>query len=159
MESVRKLIIDSRYFISGNASSGTFELPEIVEIHGTQALYLEQMSLMNTWFSVDETNKQFYVIEWRYGATGQQVFNAFQPRIITIPAAPYDINTFLTAVQTQLNGPDKFIHGRYVVSRTSTDPATGVTSVALAQNFTVLIADSPPGEKALLPRAREVYNR
>ena len=63
MESVRKLIIDSRYFISGNASSGTFELPEIVEIHGTQALYLEQMSLMNTWFSVDETNNQFYVIE------------------------------------------------------------------------------------------------
>ena len=77
MESVRKLIVDSRYFISGNASSGTFELPEIVEIHGTQALYLEQMSLMNTWFSVDETNNQLYLIEWRYGATGQQVFNTF----------------------------------------------------------------------------------
>ena len=101
---------------------------------------------MNTWFSVDETNNQFYIIEWTYGATGQQVFNTFQPRIITIPAAPYDINSFLTTVQTQLNGPDKFIHGHHVVSRTSTDPATGITSVALAQNFTILIADSPQGE-------------
>ena len=157
MESIRKLIIDSRFFVVGNASSGVFELPEVVEIHGTQALYLEQMSLMNTWFSVDETNNQFYVIEWRYGAAGTSAFNAFQPRIITIPGAPYDINNFLTTVQERLNGPDKFIHGRYMVSRTSTDPATGITSVALAQNFTILIVDSPRGENELFFPVPEKY--
>ena len=63
MEPVRKIIVDLRYFVSGDASNGVYELPEIVEIAGSQALYLEQMSLMNTWFSVDETNNQFYVVE------------------------------------------------------------------------------------------------
>ena len=115
---------------------------------------------MNTWFSVDSTNNQFYVIEWKYGAQGQSIFNTFQPRIITMPVAPYDINSFATVLQTQLNGPDKFITGRYVVSRTSTDPATGITSVALAQNFSILIADSPHGVNELFfPRAREVSER
>jgi len=48
-----------------------------------------RVSLMNTWFSVDETNKQFYVVEWRYGTDGQTIYNTFQPRIITMPIAPY----------------------------------------------------------------------
>jgi hypothetical protein len=106
-ETIRKIIVDSRYFISGDASSGVYELPEIVEIHGTQALYLEQMSLMNTWFSVDETNNQFYLVEWTYGISGGNSFNTFRPRIITMPVAPYDINNFATL----LNGPDKSLRG------------------------------------------------
>ena len=84
MEIVRKIIVDSRYFVSGDISSGTYELPEIVEIHGTQALYLEQLSLMNTWFAIDETNNQFYVVEWKYGAQGHTSFNMFQPRRRTL---------------------------------------------------------------------------
>ena len=83
--SIRKIIVDSRYFVSGDASSGVYELPEIVEIHRTQALYLEQLSLMNTWFSVDETNNQLYLVEWTDGITGQDMFNRFRPRIITMP--------------------------------------------------------------------------
>ena len=159
MESVRKIIVDSRYFVAGDASSGVYELPEIVEIYGTQALYLEQMSLMNTWFSIDDTNNQFYVIEWEYGAQGQTISNKFQPRIITIPAAPYDINSFAAVLQAQLNGPDKFIKGQYVVSRTSTDPTTGVTSVALAQNFSILITNSPHGVNELFFPVPEKYLR
>ena len=58
-ESVRKIIVDFRYFASGDAGSGVYELPEVVEIHGTQVLYLEQFSLTNTWYSVDETCNQF----------------------------------------------------------------------------------------------------
>ena len=157
MESVRKIIVDSRYFVSGGASSGVYELPEIVEIYGTQALFLEQFSLMNTWFSIDDTNNQFYVIEWKYGTQGQTIFNTFQPRIITMPIAPYDINSFATQLETALNGPGKFIHGQYVVSRTSTDPKTGITSVALAQNFTILITNSPHGVNELFFPVPEMY--
>ena len=54
-ETVRKIIVDSRYFASEDAGSGTYELPEVVEIHRTQVLYLEQFSLTNTLYSVDET--------------------------------------------------------------------------------------------------------
>ena len=110
---------------------------------------------MNTWFSVDETNNQFYLIEWRYRLQG----NNFQPRIITIPAAPYDINSFAAVLQAQLNGADKFISGHYVVSRTSTDPATGVTSVALAQNFSIVLTDSPSGVNELFFPVPEKYLR
>ena len=67
---------------------------------------------MNTWFSVDETNNQFYVVEWRYGTDGQTIYNTFQPRIINVPIAPYDINSFATAMETALNGPDKYIGGQ-----------------------------------------------
>ena len=79
-ESIRKIIVDSRYFISGDAGSGVYELPEVVEIHGTQVLYLEQMSLSNTWFSVDETNNQWYLVEWTYGISGKDIFNTFRPK-------------------------------------------------------------------------------
>ena len=111
IESTRKIIVDSCYFVSGDASSGVYELPEIVEIHGTQALYLEQLSLMNTWFSVDETNNQFYLVEWTYGISGGSSFNTFRPRIITMPVAPCDLNSFLTQLQSLLNGPDKSLRG------------------------------------------------
>ena len=62
-ESIKKIIVDSRYFISGDAGSGVYELPEVVEIHGTQVLYLQQLSLVNTWYSVDETSNQFYLVD------------------------------------------------------------------------------------------------
>ena len=56
-------------------------------------------------------------------------------------------------------GGDKFIQGRYVVSRTSTDPSTGITSVALAQNFTILITDSPHGINELFFPVPEKFLR
>ena len=80
------------------------------------------MSLSNTWFSVDETNNQLYMVEWMYGLQGHETYNVFKPRIITVPVAPYDINSFAAQLQTLLNGGDKTIKGDYTVSRTSTDP-------------------------------------
>ena len=57
---------------------------------------------MNTWFSVDETNNQFYLVEWTYGLDGGNTFNTFRPQIITMPVAPYDINSFLTQLPGQV---------------------------------------------------------
>ena len=56
---------------------------------------------MNTWFTVDETNNQVYMVEWNYGIEGQSTFNIFQPRIITMPIAPCDINSFATQLQSR----------------------------------------------------------
>ena len=42
MSQVKKIIVDSRYFVdNAPAGKGTFELAEIVEVHGSQVLYLE----------------------------------------------------------------------------------------------------------------------
>ena len=46
MSQVKKIIVDSRYFVNNApAGKGTFELAEIVEIHGSQVLYLESLSM------------------------------------------------------------------------------------------------------------------
>ena len=45
MSQVKKIIVDSRYFVNNApAGKGTFELAEIVEIHGSQVLYLESFN-------------------------------------------------------------------------------------------------------------------
>ena len=39
MSQVKKIIVDSRYFVdNAPAGKGTFELAEIVEVHGSQVL-------------------------------------------------------------------------------------------------------------------------
>ena len=48
MTTVRKIIVDSRYFIEGKAGKGTFELSEIVDIHPSQVLYLESYQSVNS---------------------------------------------------------------------------------------------------------------
>ena len=85
MSQVKKIIVDSRYFV-GNASAGkgTFELAEIVEIHGSQVLYLESFQCANSWFTVDESNCNLYIIEQA------QAGDFITPRIAQIVTAPYD---------------------------------------------------------------------
>jgi len=143
-ETVRKIIVDSRYFAAGDPGSGVYELPEIVEIHHNQVLYLEQFSVTNTWYSVDETCNQFYLVEWTYGFLNGGGFNRYQPRILTLPTAPYDLNSFAVALENAPNGRDKMLTGTYKVSRTTNDPNTGATSIALAQNFTIVL-NQPEG--------------
>ena len=42
MSQVKEIIVDRRYFVdNAPAGKGTFELAEIIEIHGSQVLYLE----------------------------------------------------------------------------------------------------------------------
>ena len=84
-ETVRKIIVDSRYFVSGDAGSGIYELPEVVEIHGTQVLYLEQFSSINSWLWVDKSNNQFYLIEWPYGVKNTKYFNTYRPESSRYP--------------------------------------------------------------------------
>ena len=68
-ETIGKIIVDSSYFISGYAGSGVYELPEVVEIHGSQLLYLAQSSTINSWLSVTSST-------WSNGhvASGTTIF-------------------------------------------------------------------------------------
>ena len=61
---VRKIIVDSRAFLNNApAQSGTFELPEIIELYGNEALYLQSFHCVASWLSVDATNNTMYVME------------------------------------------------------------------------------------------------
>ena len=64
MSQVKKIIVDSRYFVdNAPAGKGTFELAEIVEVQGSQELYLESFQCVNSWFTVDDSNCNHYIIE------------------------------------------------------------------------------------------------
>ena len=64
MSQVKKIIVDSHYFVNNApAGKGTFELAEIVEIHGSQVLYLESFQCANSWYIVDDSNCNLYIIE------------------------------------------------------------------------------------------------
>ena len=92
MTTVRKIIVDSRYFIEGTAGQGTFELSEIVDIHPSQVLYLESFQCVNSWYTIDETNRNIYLIENPSGST-------YKGRITQIKIAPYDSDSFASAFQ------------------------------------------------------------
>ena len=67
MTTVRKIIIDSRYFNEGTAGRGSFELSENVDIH-SQVIYLQSFQCVNSWYTIDETNRNIYLIENKSGS-------------------------------------------------------------------------------------------
>ena len=98
MSQVKKIIVDSRYFVdNASAGKGTFELSEIVEIHGSRVLYLESFQCANSWFTVDESNCNLYIIEQA------QARDFTTPRIAQIVTAPYDSDSFGQALENALN--------------------------------------------------------
>ena len=125
MSQVKKIIVDSRYFVdNAPAGKGTFELSEIVEIHGSQVLYLESFQCANSWYTVDDSNCNLYILE-QANAGDWNI-----PRIAQIATAPYDSDSFGVALENALN-LGKAVSGSYSVLR-STSNATSAGSIGNA---------------------------
>jgi len=119
---VRKIIVDSRAFLNNApAQSGTFELPEIVELYGNEALYLQSFHCVASWLSIDATNDTMYLIE--NGTTTVA-------RSVKLPHAAYDADSLATQLQTALNGSGKVTPGQYTVNRVVSADSTVVTSAS-----------------------------
>ena len=102
---VRKIIVDSGAFLNNApAESGTFELPEIIELYGNEALYLQSFHCVASWLSIDATNDTMYLIE--NGVTTVA-------RAVKLPHAAYDADSLATQLQTALNGAGKVTPGQY----------------------------------------------
>ena len=139
----RKIIVDSRYFSSGNASNGTFEIPEDIEIAGHEALYLQSFHMIASWLSIDYSNDQFRIIEEK---TNGQVF----ARTLTISHAPYDADSLTVQLQNQLNGSDKKVLGTYSVARVSSgDPTVAVSASASSRYYRITLSGG--GEQFAIP--------
>ena len=108
---VRKIIVDSRAFLNNApAQSGTFELPEIIELYGNEALYLQSFHCVASWLSIDATNDTMYILEWQYSN---------KARAVTIPHAAYDADSLVTQLESALNGTGKTVAGTYTVTSLS----------------------------------------
>ena len=118
MSQVKKIIVDSRYFVNNApARKGTFELAEIIEIQGSQVLYLESSQCANSWYTVDDSNCNLYIIE--QGSSGW-----LSPRIAQIATAPYDSDSFGIALENALNN-GKVVSGSYSVLRSTSNATSG----------------------------------
>ena len=123
MSTVRKIIIDSRYFLNdAPAGKGTFELSEIIEIHNSQVLFLESFQCVNSWFTCDTSNNSIYLIE--NGSSG-----VFSARIATIAPCPYDSDSLGSAIQDALNAGRAPGIGSYTVTRSTSNSSTSTTGV------------------------------
>ena len=136
MSSVRKIIIDSRYFLNdAPAGKGTFELSEIVEIHNSQVMFLESFQCVNSWFTCDSSNNSIYLVE--NGSSG-----GFKARIATIAACPYDSDSLGSAIQDALNAGRSSGIGSYTVTRSTSNTSTTTTGVGSAafRYYTITLA-------------------
>ena len=125
MSQVKKIIVDSRYFVdNAPAGKGTFELAEIVEIHGSQVLYLETFQCANSWFTVDDSNCNLYILEQAKAGDWNT------PRIAKIQSAPYDSDSFGQALENALN-KGKIVSGTYSVTRVTSN-ASSISAVGNA---------------------------
>jgi len=140
MTTVRKIIVDSRYFIEGTAGQGTFELSEIVDIHPSQVLYLESFQCVNSWYTIDATNQNIYLIENPSGST-------YKGRITQIKINPYDSDSFANAFQDALNA-NKTVAGNYTVTRSTSNSSASAIGSASFRFYTVSLAG---GGKFSLP--------
>ena len=131
MSQVKKIIVDSRYFSdNAPAGKGTFELSEIVEVHGSQVLYLESFQCVNSWFTIDDSNCNLYILE-------EANSGVVTGRIAQIVSAPYDSDSFGQALQDALNN-GRSVSGSYSVIRaTSNASSVGAVGNAAFRFYTV----------------------
>ena len=139
----RKIIVDSRYFSSGDASSGTFEIPEDIEIAGHEALDLQSFHMIASWLSIDYSNDQLRVVEHQANGTTT-------PRTLTISHAPYDADSLALQLQSQLNAADKTVLGTYAVTRVSSSDSTVAVSASASSRY-YRITLSGGNETLLIP--------
>jgi hypothetical protein len=61
--SVRKLFVDSRFAVSGDSSSFSYELPEVVELPHDAVCFVTEFTAVCSWDTVSPNNNRFYVVE------------------------------------------------------------------------------------------------
>lgn len=103
---ISRVYVDSRYTLS----DGEFEIPgEAVEMSPTSRCWLGEFTCVVAWDTIDETNRNFYVVE------------AGVPRTIQLSTGPHDIESIRAELESKLNGPGKNpAVGTYTVTRVST---------------------------------------
>ena len=81
-------------------------------------LYLESFQCANSWFTVDESNCNLYIIE-----QAQAGDDFTSPPIAQIQTAPYDSDSFGQALENALNN-GKIVSGTYSVSRMTSNASS-----------------------------------
>ena len=108
---ISRVYVDSRFALP----SGEFEIPgEEVQLGQDARCWLGEVSCVNSWDTIDDTNCLFYMRE--RASTSVAV-----DRIIALTKGPADVDSLALDLQTKLNGSGKSTGiGTYSVTRAST---------------------------------------
>ena len=59
----KKVYIDSSYKVSGISSDFTVDLLETVQLEDNMLCQVHEVSIPHSWYSINETNNSFYIME------------------------------------------------------------------------------------------------
>ena len=121
-----KIHIDSRFKESGTHSSFQYTLAEPFNTPEGCVVYVDNVSIPHSWYSVDAWNNSLYIAEFG---------SSFSVRKVTIPSNNYTATTLRLGIQTALNFQRPSGIGAYTVAYTastnkiaiSSDPSVGST--------------------------------
>ena len=126
----RKVIIDSRTAIVGDAENFTVALPSTLQLPPNTACYVLDVALSYGFYTVETgQNDSLFVLE-RYWDGSQGVT---QLTTVTLPAASYQTSSLTSAIQTSLNSASVF-SSAYTCSYEATTN-TILISLAYTSNF------------------------
>jgi hypothetical protein len=117
----RRVYVDSRHAVSGNSGNFLIGLEDQLVLPPSSVLYITDISLPHSFYTVDYTNRNIHIIEAQGGTN--------TARTIQLPMQNYDTITLRPAVEVALNGASKSVAGTYSVGY---NPEKG--------NYTILLS-------------------
>ena len=110
--STYRIYVDSRHRRSGTVTNFEYALPYSLTIKERSLAMIDAVVIPNSIKQVGPRNNMIYVRET--ATIGDDV--EVRLRYPTIPQGYYTVETLRVAIQTALNGPDRFIPGVCVVT-------------------------------------------
>ena len=99
----KKVYIDSIYKVSGTSSNFTIDLPETVQLEDNMLCQIHEVSIPHSWYSINETNNNFYIMEGILPPATPQGINY---RKAIIPIGNYTAQELATQLATSMNNYD-----------------------------------------------------
>ena len=99
----KKVYIDSSYKVSGTPSDFTIDLPETVQLEDNMLCQIHEVSIPHSWYSINETNNNFYIMEGILPPATPQGVNY---RKLINPVGNYTATELATQLETALNTLD-----------------------------------------------------
>ncbi len=90
----RRLFIDSRHASSGSSGNFIYPLPDQLVLPKTAVCYITDISLPHSWYTVDSSNRNLYIIE-SLGGTDTA-------RQIQLSEQNYDVLTLRAEIESKL---------------------------------------------------------
>jgi hypothetical protein len=130
MDKIKKIYVDSRYRASNSISNSDFkfELKEQIDVPDNTFLYIDDISIPHSWYSLEEYNNRLYI---QYESSQMA---GFEYIVVILPTGNYTGLTFASTLQVEVQ---KKIPNMFFVYNNARGTITITTSTG-DKNFRIL---------------------